>query len=151
MIACAVTSGVTFVSGATLAADDTAATPVAASEQPDATLTLNGGSFATGIGFVWGHGGLTYQGETHKFRISGVSVIDAGVSKITAEGNVYYLKNLADFPGHYTVASAGLTAAGGGSATYMKNEHGVVIKLSSTDVGIRFHLSVEGVKVNLDE
>ena len=46
--------------------------------------------------------------------------------------------------------AAGITVAGGGSATYLKNEHGVVIKLHSTDVGLRFNLSADGIKVKLE-
>ena len=143
MIAWAVASGVAMTAGDTLAADD--------SEHPDATLTLIGGTFAAGIGIVWGQGDLTYQNKTHHFRISGVTVIDAGIAEIEAEGQVYRLKNLADFAGSYTVTSAGASTFGGGSATYMKNKHGVVIKLSSTDEGVRFHVSMERVKVKLDE
>ncbi|HMK86401.1 MAG TPA: hypothetical protein VK437_10620, partial [Steroidobacteraceae bacterium] len=48
-----------------------AAAPVDSS--PDATLKLHGGSVAAGIGYVWGHGTLSYQGNEHKFSISGVS------------------------------------------------------------------------------
>jgi hypothetical protein len=35
------------------------------------------------------------------------------------------------------------------TATYLKNEHGVVIKLISTDVGLKFTLSADGVHVSL--
>lgn len=151
MIAWAVASGVALTAGGALAADDTEAASSTGSEHPDATLTLIGGSFAAGIGIVWGQGDLIYQDKTHHFSISGVTVIDAGVAEIEAEGQVYHLKNLADFAGSYTVTSAGASTFGGGSATYMKNKHGVVIKLSSTDEGVRFHLSMERVKVKLDE
>ena len=34
-------------------------------------------------------------------------------------------------------------------AVYLKNEHGVVIKLIATDVGLRFDLSADGVHVSL--
>lgn len=47
----------------------------------------------------------------------------------------------------YVAWGAGATIAGGGSAVYMKNEHGVVIKLVLTTVGLRFNLSANGVKV----
>jgi len=148
IIACAVTSGITFVTGATLAADEA---PVAANAQPDATVSLNAGSAAAGIGYVWGHGDLTYKDQTYHISISGVSVADVGAAKITAEGSVYHLNNLADFDGTYTTVSAGLTGAGGGSATYMKNQHGVVIKLTSKEMGVRIHLSAEGVKIKIQK
>lgn len=116
---------------------------------PDATLTLQGGSVAAGIGYVWGHGSLTYQGAAHKFTISGVSVVDVGAAKISATGDVSHLTKLSDFAGVYTAWSAGATFGGGGSAVYMKNEHNVVIKLISSTEGLRFNLSGNGVKVSL--
>jgi hypothetical protein len=82
-------------------------------------------------------------------QISGVSLVDVGAANISASGHVYNLKNLADFSGNYVAMTAGMTVAGGGSAAYLKNEHGVVIKLHSTDVGLRFNLSADGVKVKL--
>jgi hypothetical protein len=115
----------------------------------DATLTLQGGSVAAGIGYVWGHGSVTYQGAAHKFSISGVSVVDVGAAKISATGDVSHLSKLSDFAGLYTAWSAGATLGGGGSAVYMKNEHGVVIKLISSTEGLRFNLSGNGVKVQL--
>jgi len=42
-----------------------------------------------------------------------------------------------------------MTVAGGGSVAYLKNEHGVVIKLHSTEVGLKFNLAANGVKVTL--
>jgi hypothetical protein len=116
---------------------------------PDATLQLHGGSVAVGIGYVWGHGTVNYQGSDHKFKINGVSVVDVGGTKIRASGVVMHLDNLANFGGTYVAWGAGITLAGGGSAVYLKNEHGVVIKLLSSAQGLRFNLSGNGVKVTL--
>jgi len=136
------------LSGAVLAQDQSASVPVASDAQPDGSVVLSGGSVAAGVGFVWGHGQLTYQG-THDFSISGVSIVDAGAANLSATGTVYNLKNLSDFAGNYAAVAAGITIAGGGSASYLKNEHGVVIKLISTSVGLRFNLSADGVNVKL--
>jgi hypothetical protein len=122
-----------------------------ASAPADATLTLEGGSVAAGIGYVWGHGTLKYQGAARRFHISGVSVVDVGAAKISATGDVSNLGKLSDFPGVYTAWTAGATFGGGGSAVYMKNEHGVVIKLLSSNQGLRFNLSGNGVKVELQD
>jgi hypothetical protein len=122
---------------------------VATETQPDGTVNFTGGSIAAGIGFSWGHGKLNYGGQSHAFKISGVSLVDVGVANVSASGHVYNLKNLADFNGNYVAMAAGMTVAGGGSAAYLKNEHGVIIKLHSTDVGLRFNLSADGVKVKL--
>jgi hypothetical protein len=139
----------TVLCAAAYAGDAASAAPVADSAAPDATVTLKGGSVAVGIGFTWGHGDLTYRESSHKFSIDGVSVVDVGATDYSAVGNVYNLKDLSDFAGNYVAAGAGVTVAGGGTAVYLKNEHGVVIKLISTDVGLKFNLSANGVHVAL--
>lgn len=134
-----------------------AAGPATSQESPDAvtgtasvgTLTLSGGTIAAGIGYSWGHGDLNYGGQSHAFKISGLSIVDVGAANISASGHVYNLQNLSDFDGNYVAMTAGMTVAGGGSAAYLKNEHGVVIKLHSSDVGLRFALSADGIKVKL--
>jgi hypothetical protein len=123
--------------------------PVADEAHSDASVTLKGGSVAAGIGYTWGGGELTFRDNSHRFSIKGISVVDVGATDFTAAGNVYNLKDLADFAGNYVAASAGITVAGGGTAVYLKNEHGVVIKLISTDVGLKFNLSADGVRVTL--
>jgi hypothetical protein len=62
---------------------------------------------------------------------------------------VHKLAQLFDFAGNYVAVGAGITIAGGGTALYLKNEHGVVIKLLSTDVGLKFKLSADGVRIVL--
>src|ERR1700751_1271385 len=99
--------------------------------QPDGTVNFTGGSIAAGIGFSWGHGELNYGGQSHTFKISGVSLVDVGAANVSASGHVYNLKNLSDFNGNYVAMAAGMTVAGGGSAAYLKKEHGVIIKLKS--------------------
>jgi len=119
--------------------------------KPDATVTLKGGSVAAGIGFTWGHGTLNDKNGAHHFTIRGVSVVDVGATDYTATGHVYHLERLSDFSGNYVAAAAGATVAGGATATYLKNEHGVVIKLIATDVGLKFNLSADGVHITLKQ
>jgi len=128
---------------------DNSAAPVADDAKPDATLTLQGGSVAVGIGYTWGHGELSYGESSHKVSISGISVVDVGATDFSAAGTVYHLNKLSDFAGNYTAAGAGVTIAGGGTAVYLKNDHGVVIKLVATDIGLKFKLSAEGVHIEL--
>lgn len=61
-----------------------------------------------------------------------------------ATGKIYKLTQLSDLAGNYVAPGAGITVAGGGTALYLKNEHGVVIKLLSTGVGLKFKLSADG-------
>jgi len=118
-------------------------------EKPDGTIKLSTGSVAAGVGFSWGSGVLTFQGKKYPISIDGLSVGDVGISKASASGKVYHLKQLSDFAGTYMAASAGATVGGGGSATAMQNQNGVVIKLVSTTQGLTFKLATEGVKIAL--
>jgi len=127
-----------LLSGAALAADTI-----------DATVEFSGGQVAAGIGYTWGHGEIVYQGQKHRFSVSGISIVDVGVTDYTASGVVYNLKNLDDVNGNYSEATAGMTIAGGGSGTYLKNEHGVVMKLVESSRGLRFNLAAGGVKIKL--
>jgi hypothetical protein len=131
-------------------ADDGTNTPVVANgAAPDGRVSLSATSVAAGIGWVWGNGKLQFKGQESSFKISGLSVVDAGVASITASGEVYNLTRLQDFGGNYTVASAGIALGGGAGASYLKNEHGVVIKLVETTQGLRLNLAGEGVKITL--
>jgi len=138
-----------FVSSACLGDDLSTTQTSNPQSEPDATIVMSGGSIAAGIGYVWGHGELVYGGQKRKFSVSGLSIVDVGVADISATGVVYNLKSPEDFNGNYAAVSAGLTVAGGGSASYLKNEHGVVIKLLSTTRGLRFNLAAHGVSIKL--
>ena len=139
----------TVFCGAAFAGEADSSVPVRDDAKPDGAVTLSGGSVAAGIGYTWGHGKLKYRESSHQFSIKGVSVVDVGATDFTAAGEVYNLGKLSDFAGNYVAAGAGITIAGGGTAVYLKNEHGVVIKLVATSVGLQFKLSADGVHVAL--
>ena len=118
-------------------------------DKPDATLKLSQGQVAVGIGYSWGKGVLTFQGKDYPFKISGLSVVDVGISSADATGNVFGLKNLKDFNGTYTTGTAEATLAGGTGVITMKNQNGVLIKLIAKTQGVNLKLTLEGVKLKL--
>ncbi len=122
---------------------------VLAQDKPDATIKFSGGSVSLGVGYSWGNGVLTFQGQDYPFDIDGLSVGVAGASTVTAAGDVYGLKKLEDFNGNFTSATAQATVGGGAGATAMQNQNGVVIKVVSTTQGIEFKLASGGVKIAL--
>ncbi len=126
-----------------------AATAVAKDAQPSGTVSIESTSVAIGIGVQWGDGVLTFQGKQYKFKVDGLSVIDVGATKISATGNVYHLKNAADFAGTFSAASADIALGGGVGATTMKNQNGVVMNLKSTQAGIKLKLAPEGMKIKM--
>ena len=133
-------------SGATLA-DNTQTSST--EDMPSVTIELSGGAVAAGIGFQWGHGDVVFEGQKHRFSVSGLSIVDVGASSYSASGLVYNLHDINDLNGNFTQVSAGMTVAGGGSADYLRNEKGVVIKLLESQKGLRFNLSASGMKVQL--
>ena len=81
----------------------------------------------------------------------GLSVVDLGVAKVTANGEVFNLKKLSDFSGNYVAGEAGAAVGGGAGAVTMKNQHGVVMKLTGTGTGVKFTLAGKGVDVKLKQ
>ena len=122
---------------------------LAQSKKPDATLKLSEGTVAVGIGFSWGKGTLSYKGKNYPVKVDGLSVGEVGVNRATAVGNVYNLKNLADFDGNFVAGGAEATIGGGAGMTAMKNQNGVVIQLKSTTQGASLKLAAEGLKLSV--
>ena len=121
----------------------------AAEEKPDATVKMTGKALSAGVGYSWGNGVLTYQGKEYPFSISGFSAGDIGFNVAELSGEVFNLKDLADFNGNYTSFAAGITVAGGGSGATMRNQNGVVMNVWGTTQGLMFKLGVDGMKVEL--
>jgi hypothetical protein len=115
----------------------------------EGTVAFSGGAVALGIGYQWGSGTLTYQNQQFPFKLSGLSVVDVGLTGITGSGTVRNLHNVADFSGNYVSLSAGATVAGGGSVTTLRNQNGVVIDGITTAQGARLTLAPGGVNVTL--
>ena len=118
-------------------------------DKPSGTVEMESTSVALGIGVSWGDGTLTYEGNPHKFTLSGLSVIDLGISKVTAKGEVFNLKKLEDFSGNYVSAEAAGALGGGAGAVAMKNQNGVVIQVTSTNKGVQLTLAPKGVDIKL--
>ncbi|WP_319550577.1 hypothetical protein [Desulfogranum marinum] len=122
---------------------------IAEEEKPSGTVSIETKAVAVGVGFSWGEGVLTFQGKEYPFKIKGLSVIDLGISSISAQGEVYHLKNIPDFAGTFSAAEAGVAVGGGAGAQVMKNQNGVVMKLTSRKAGVQLKLAPEGLKVEL--
>jgi hypothetical protein len=120
--------------------------------KPDATLRLSGGSFALGIGFRWGSGTLTYKGKDYPVKVNGLSVGKVGITGSSAYGEVFNLKHLQDFNGHYNVGAAGtrgVTLGGGKAGTLMSNQAGVIVRLSATQQGLDVNVTGGGVDMQI--
>src|ERR1700760_3050682 len=119
---------------------------------PDATLRLSTGGFALGIGVSWGSGTLTYKGKNYPVKVKGLSVGRVGATSSSAYGEVFNLKHLQDFNGHYNVGGAGtrgVTLGAGKTGTIMSNQAGVIVRVSSTQNGIAVNATGGGVDLQL--
>ena len=122
---------------------------LAADPAPSGTVTLTSKAVALGVGVSWGDGTLTFGGKKYPFSVEGLSVADLGVSNITSSGEVFNLKNAADFSGNYVAAEAGIAVAGGPTDQILKNQNGVVLRLHGTQSGARLTLAAQGVKLTI--
>ena len=116
---------------------------------PSATFRLESTSIAVGIGVSWGKGTLRFQDEEHAFTVSGLSVVDVGISKVTATGRIWGLSKLEDFNGTYTGVDVGVAVGGGTAGVAMRNENGVYIKMSAAQRGVKLSLATHGTKLEL--
>ncbi len=99
----------------------------------------------------WGHGTLGYNGKTYKFKVTGMGVGGYGVDKLSATGEVYRLKDIADFPGKYSELRGGITLGKGVGGFYIHNDKGVVIKLKTHSEGVALSIGVEGFKIQMED
>jgi hypothetical protein len=120
--------------------------------KPDATLRLSFSSVAIGVGFSSGTGTLSYSGKNYPIKVKGLSVGRVGVTNSSAYGEVFNLKNLHDFSGHYDVNGAGtrgVTLGAGKTGTLMSNQAGVIVRISTTQNGVSVNATGGGVDLQL--
>ncbi|MFZ1536960.1 MAG: EipA family protein [Chromatiaceae bacterium] len=115
------------------------------------TVSIDETQIAFIVGGSFGKGELKFRGKKHAFKIDGISAgANFGASKVSAVGQVYDLKKLADFPGTYVQLQGSITLAGGVGGTVLKNQNGVIMHLQSTSQGLQFNLSSSGVTVKME-
>jgi hypothetical protein len=114
------------------------------------TLTLK--TVALGIGGSSGEGVLNFKGGTYPFSISGMSLVDIGISTFIGAGKVYDLQSLTDLTGTYAASQATFAVAGGNTAMTMKNERGVtivILKNEGQETGTQLSVGPAGMKITL--
>jgi len=127
------------------------ATPAAAQDtaQPAGRIAIEGASVAAGVGVNWGDGALKFQGQNYKFSLSGLSLLDVGVAKISAVGDVYHLRQPSDLAGTYVAGEAGFALAGGADVMTLRNQNGVIITLSAVEEGAKLALGPAGLSITM--
>jgi hypothetical protein len=116
---------------------------------PSGKLTIESKSIAVGIGVTWGDGKLNFKGKDYPFSIDGLTLVDFGISKASATGDVYNLTDTAKFAGNYVAAEAGIALAGGVGGMVLRNQDGVVIHIRSVSQGAKLQLGTSGMSIKL--
>jgi hypothetical protein len=124
--------------------------PTWADEAPSGTVSMESKSIAVGVGVSWGRGTLNYNG-VHHFTVNGLTVLDLGVAKAHASGEVFHLNNVSDFSGNYVAAAVGIAVGGGANDVVMQNEKGVVLRLRGTEAGLRLQAGGKGVTITVQD
>src|SRR5262249_45558420 len=121
----------------------------AESVQPSGRVSIQSRSIAAGIGVTWGDGKLTFKGKDYPFSIDGLSLVDWGISRESANGEVYNLTDVAKSAGTYVAGEDGLTLAGGMSGMILRNQDGVLMRIRATSRGARLQLGTSGLTIRL--
>jgi hypothetical protein len=121
------------------------------SPKPSGKASIESKSIAAGIGVTWGEGKLSFKGKDYPFSVDGLSVVDFGISKASAVGDVYNLTDVAKFPGTYVAAEAGFALAGGMGGMVLRNQDGVVMHIRSTSKGAKLQLGTSGLNIKLKQ
>ena len=119
--------------------------------KPSAKVSMESKSIAAGIGVTWGEGKLSFKGKDYPFSIDGLTVVDIGINKASAVGDVYHLTDVAKFPGTYVAAEAGFTLAGGMGGMVLRNQDGVVMHVRSVSKGAKLQLGTSGLNIKLKQ
>ncbi len=119
---------------------------------PSGTISIASTSVGiVGVGINWGEGHIKFKGKEYHFSMSGLSLLDFGISKVSAKGEVYDLKKVSDLSGNYVGLKVGISLGGGVGGVRMQNQNGVILRLDSTQKGIKLNLGPKGVTLKLKE
>ena len=116
---------------------------------PSGKVSIESTSIAAGIGVSWGDGKLSFKGKTYSFSVDGLSLVDFGISKASAVGDVYNLTDLSKFAGNYVAAEAGFALAGGMGGMVLRNQNGVVMHVRSVSQGAKLQLGTTGLTIKM--
>jgi len=99
-----------------------------------------------------GGGTLSFRGRNHAITAGGLGIGGIGASKLTANGTVYGLNRLEDFPGAYVQLREGWALGDQGRGTlWLRNKNGVTLKLATRRKGLQLSLGADGVLIGFKQ
>ena len=97
-----------------------------------------------------GSGRLNYHGQTYPFAVGGLGIGGIGASTINAEGEIYGLNRLGDFPGPYAQGRYGIVVGNASAGDlWLKNDKGVVMHLKAKRTGLMLSLGGDAVIISM--
>jgi len=142
-------AGAALAAGLQRAAAQQAASP----ETPSGTVTMEQTQVSLLANAGWGHGTLTFQGHSYRFRLHNLGVGGIGYSKMSARGNVFGLNKLEDFTGLYGLVGAGAVAINdqlhGG--VWLQNPAGVRMHLVPNRQGLALNFGADGLVIQFQK
>ncbi|MEZ5833907.1 MAG: hypothetical protein R3D05_22275 [Dongiaceae bacterium] len=98
-----------------------------------------------------GGGTLYYSGKQYSFTVGGLGIGGIGISRMTATGIVYNLRNLNDFPGAYVQGRYGLALGDISTGELLlQNTQGVALRLKAERTGLALSLGGDAVYIGFD-
>jgi hypothetical protein len=98
-----------------------------------------------------GGGTLQFRGEAYRFKIGGLGVGGIGISEMTATGEVYNLTDPRYLTGAYVQARYGVAVGRESTGElWLKNDHGVVLKLKAEREGLALSLGGDAVYIKFE-
>jgi hypothetical protein len=135
-----------------LAACQSDTPPEMAGRTPDGTVTMSMVQAAFMGSGTAGTGTLMFRGQSFPFTIAGGGVGGIGGSTIQAEGEVFGLQNVAQFPGAYGQARMGFalgTMSGG--QLWLQNTNGVILHLQANRTGLMLSLGADAIIISMNQ
>jgi len=114
------------------------------SPTPSGKISIESNSIALAVGVNWGDGRLIFKGKHQLFAVNGLTLVDIGIAKASAIGEVYNLTDISQFEGTYLAGEAGFDLAGG---IAMRNKNGVVMHLRGDSEEALLQLAPSGVTI----
>jgi hypothetical protein len=116
---------------------------------PDATADFDAKQLRLIFGGAEGKGVLHFKGKDYPFTMSGVTVGGAGYTEAHGTANIYFLKNIDDFPGSYQGIGAGAAVGKSKGGNSFQNMKEVVIVTKSKGEGVALNLGVSSINIKL--
>ena len=119
------------------------------SPTPSGKISIRSNSIALAVGVNWGDGRLIFKGKHQLFAVNGLTLVDVGIVKASAIGEVYNLTDISQFEGTYLPGEAGFDLAGGMGGIAMRNKNGVVLHMRGDSEEALLQLAPNGVTIKL--